>query len=582
MDMMDLLRGRLTSGMRNLDLRDMARNELPQTWAQKWLESRGPALLLGAVLLLAFMLRVTNLGGPSFGIDEMLHVYAANELMHGDDPNLPSGYPYQRALLYTYSVALSGKLLGMTESVARMTSVLFGVLTVALVFFIGRQWQSNAAGLVAALLTAVVPIQVAFSRQVRMYTVFQLFYLIFIYLFFQAIEGSFQSRRIAAVGKGALKEWAARLQLLPWSLAAIAFALALHFQQLILVAAAGPIVYVLCMALVALLDKRTDRLARSRYVFWTLVIGAGVALALIHLYVSGGIARYVSFMHYAPAWAQSGVQEWQHYIAVLRRYIPFISVAAVILGGLAWLRNPKPAFYLIVCFAAPFLIHSLFIAWKNQRYVFHLFPLLFLLSGMGLASLISQLREWISGLLARSSRPVMTRVLVGGVGGATMLVIVYGAPELRESVQTPYINAGQFAGVQHNNWRTAMRYIAEKARQGDVIMTSVPLLAKYYGPPRPLYSLNNNELDDHFAKARYNWKTSRTEYTAAAVIVVDLKDLRELIGKYSSGWLVIERNRFHNKRSVPADISAFIERNFQIHDVDGAEDMLIFRWGRWT
>ena len=87
--------------------------------------------------------------------------------------------------------------------------------------------------------------------------------------------------------------------------------------------------------------------------------------------------------------------------------------------------------------------------------------------------------------------------------------------------------------------------------------------------------MNNNELDDHFAKARYNWKTSRTEYTAAAVIVVDLKDLRELIGKYSSGWLVIERNRFHNKRSVPADISAFIERNFQIHDVDGAEDMAL-------
>lgn len=579
---MDLLRRRLISGSRNLDLRDMARTELPQTRTQKWLESRGPALLLGAVLLLAFMLRVTNLGGPSFGIDEMLHVYAANELMQGDNPNLPSGYSYNRALLYTYSVALSGKLLGMNESVARMTSVLFGVLTVALVFFIGRQWQSNTAGLVAALLTAVVPMQVAFSRQVRMYTVFQLFYLIFVYLFFQAIEGSFQSRRIAAVGKSRAKQWAGRLQLLPWSLAALAFALALHFQQLVLVAAAGPILYVLCMALVVLLDRRADQLAQFGYIFWALVIGAGMALALIYMYVSGGLAKYVSLIQYAPTWAHSGVQEWQHYIGVLRRYVPFISVAAVILGGLAWLRNPKPAFYLIVCFAAPFLIHSFFIAWKNQRYVFHLLPLLFLLLGMGLASLISHLREWISGLLARSSRPVMARALVGGAGGAALLVIIYGAPELRESFQTPYVNAGQFAGVQHNNWRTAMRYIAEKARQDDVIMTSVPLLAKYYGPPRPLYSLNNNELDDHFAKARYDWKTTRTEYTAAAVIIVDLKDLRELIGKYSSGWFVIERNRFRNQRSVPADVSAFIERNFQIHDVSGAEDMLIFRWDRWT
>jgi 4-amino-4-deoxy-L-arabinose transferase-like glycosyltransferase len=560
----------------------MAKIDLRTTLKPNWFESRSTALLLSVVLLLALMLRVTNLGGPSFGIDEMLHVYAANELMHGDDPNLPSGYPYQRALLYTYSVALSGKLLGMNESVARMTSVLFGVLTVALVFFIGRQWQSNAAGLVAALLTAVVPMQVAFSRQVRMYTVFQFFYLIFIYLFFQAIEGSFQSRKKAAVGKSALKEWAARLQLLPWGLAAIAFALAFHFQQLILPAAAGPILYVLCMALVALLDKRTDRLARSRYVFWTLVIGAGMALALIYMYVSGGLAKYVSLMQYAPTWAQSGVQEWQHYIGVLRRYIPFISVAAVILSGLVWLRNPKPAFYLIACFAAPFLIHSFFIAWKNQRYVFHLFPLLFLLSGMGLASLIPQLRARLSRLLARCSRPVMARALVGGAGGAALLVIVYGAPELRESFQTPHVNAGQFAGVQHNNWRTAMGYIAEKARQDDVIMTSVPLLAKYYGPPRPLYSLNNNELDDHFAKARYDWKTTRTEYTAAAVIIVDLKDLRELIGKYSSGWFVIERNRFRNQRSVPADVSAFIEQNFQIHDVSGAEDMLIFRWDRWT
>ena len=52
---------------------------------------RLPGLWLAAVILLALLCRLPNLGGPDFDVDEVLHVIAAEKLMQGEEPDLPDG-----------------------------------------------------------------------------------------------------------------------------------------------------------------------------------------------------------------------------------------------------------------------------------------------------------------------------------------------------------------------------------------------------------------------------------------------------------------------------------------------------------
>jgi len=168
-----------------------------------------PLVLICFVLicLLAIFLRVSNLDGPDFGIDEILHIYASQEVMKGSPPVLPSGDVYTRAQSYTWLVSIARKIGGLDEGTARIPSVVFGMLTVLLVFLMGRYWYSNGVGLVAAFLVAVIPIEIVFSRSVRMYTMFQFFYLAIIFYFFTVMnpsgkKGKFMTPRIGVSNFG--------------------------------------------------------------------------------------------------------------------------------------------------------------------------------------------------------------------------------------------------------------------------------------------------------------------------------------------------------------------------------------------
>jgi 4-amino-4-deoxy-L-arabinose transferase-like glycosyltransferase len=121
------------------------------------------------------------------GFDETIHVYAAKSILETGKPELPSGEIYDRALFFTKAVALSFKLFGVNELSARLPSIVFGVLSVVLVFFIGRGFGTSA-GLIAALLMAFMPFEVGWSRACRMYSMYQFFFLLTLFSFYKGFE----------------------------------------------------------------------------------------------------------------------------------------------------------------------------------------------------------------------------------------------------------------------------------------------------------------------------------------------------------------------------------------------------------
>jgi uncharacterized membrane protein len=127
-------------------------------------QAAGHAGRLAALLALAAALRLTLLGGWSLWLDELWTVYvAARYSLSGIaaplDQHPPLYYVWQHYWLQ----------LGQSESWLRLPSAVAGTLAVIVLYQTGRALGRPSLGWWAALLLAVSPIHVWYSRDARMY-----------------------------------------------------------------------------------------------------------------------------------------------------------------------------------------------------------------------------------------------------------------------------------------------------------------------------------------------------------------------------------------------------------------------------
>jgi cellulose biosynthesis protein BcsQ len=119
-----------------------------------------------AVLVLAAWVRLWGLGAIGFNSDEA--VYSGQAAALANDPNLTPFFPVFRAhpLLFQFALADVFALTGVSDVTGRVVSAILGVLTVYLAYRLGRLLYGRPAGLIAALLLAVMPYHVVVTRQV--------------------------------------------------------------------------------------------------------------------------------------------------------------------------------------------------------------------------------------------------------------------------------------------------------------------------------------------------------------------------------------------------------------------------------
>ena len=317
-------------------------------------------IVFGGIFLLAFALRVVNLGGPDFGIDEILHVYAAKGLIDEGTPVLPSGTLYPRSLVYTKLVALVGEFWEINEWTARFPSVFWGLLTVLITFLIGRAWYSSGVGLVAAFLVAVIPVEVVFSRSVRMYTMFQFFYLVIIFLFFYGFESFGGKENNEESSEKKIPFWKT-LEIRPIFLiiAGLLFLFTKKIHPLIVPAMAGPLTYIFLMALVSLWLTQVSPGCKLKYALSASLIG--ITFIGIYWFNEGVFESYWASARFVPDWARGeNVENWRYYRDSLAMRYPIL-FGTFLFGGLfGFAKNPRLALYLIICFFAPLLLSSIF------------------------------------------------------------------------------------------------------------------------------------------------------------------------------------------------------------------------------
>jgi len=182
-------------------MRSSRRADPCPAWVTRW----GPPSL---IVLAAFGLRILRLGDANLWWDEALAIWGVRKGLLGvtrwtaGDVHPP---------LYFWSLWAWVQLAGESEFAMRSLSVLFGVLTVAVVHGLGSLMAGRRVGNLAALLTALSRFHIWWSQEMRMYVLAGLAGMLSLYLFLRWLRswgsgppenGLADRRRPGGTGRG--------------------------------------------------------------------------------------------------------------------------------------------------------------------------------------------------------------------------------------------------------------------------------------------------------------------------------------------------------------------------------------------
>ena len=181
-------------------------------------------LLLCAPVFL-FRLGWAGLGDP----DEGRNAEAAREILETGDwvtPHLDGTRYLDKPPAFFWAVALSYRLLGVSEMAARAPSALFALTGIALVFWFARRHMGDRAGWFAAFALALSPLYIVFGRIVIFDMMLTLCMTLSCLMAFEAMEGSagrlpgalfFVSAGIVTITKGPVALAAPLLVAVVWA-----------------------------------------------------------------------------------------------------------------------------------------------------------------------------------------------------------------------------------------------------------------------------------------------------------------------------------------------------------------------------
>ena len=157
-------------------------------------------ILLILILVLAVVVRIYRLDSvpPSISWDEAAVGYNAWTISEYGKDEYGKSFPLtfksfgdDKHPVHIYSTAIFVKLFGLSEFTTRLSSAVFGILNILLIFYLGKTLFKNEwMGIVAATFLTISPYHIQFSRFNHEVTVTLFFFLLGLLLFFKGIESN--------------------------------------------------------------------------------------------------------------------------------------------------------------------------------------------------------------------------------------------------------------------------------------------------------------------------------------------------------------------------------------------------------
>src|SRR3989338_1298487 len=146
------------------------------------------------ILLVGTLLRAYNLSSESISFDEAVTIGLTKY------PNLDYGNPHFYYIFLNYWIGLFGN----SEFAIRLTSVIFGVLSILVLYHLANLLFGENIALLSALILAVNPFHIFYSQEARMFSLFVLFSLLSLLYLFKVLKETRKIKNFSGVNKALL------------------------------------------------------------------------------------------------------------------------------------------------------------------------------------------------------------------------------------------------------------------------------------------------------------------------------------------------------------------------------------------
>jgi len=536
-------------------------------------------IALALILVAATYLRLAQLGMPSFWVDELNFVYAGQSLNANEESRFPSGNLNQRAMLYAHSVAWSIRAFGVNEFAARFPSAVFGILAILATYFIAKNLFGRLAGLLSAFLLTFSHLAIGWSRLSRMYSLFQLLFIIGVYAFYKGFEGKTGAcenckGNLWQRAKGYLSQQGIRW---PWLIVSgIVLFISMQVHELTGIFAASLLAFVVGMFAFQFFTHGARTALKSKYGLSLLAAGLIAIFGFSFFDLWGFVQRALSFH---PSWARYAyVQDSHYYYYFLTESSQFPLAAFFLIGCIYMItRANKNAFFVACNFIVPVALHSFVFSYKVPNYIFQVYPFYVMLAAYALSNIYHDETEKIA-IVQKDSKSIWTRrikrfVLIAAVFGWLPATLWF-----RYSLKLPFAGSAGFDGaVEHEDWRGAATFVNADAASNQVLASTIPLTLLYY-TGKPAYCLNLAHTDSTLDWQEEMKDGKKRDYYSGGEAISNLEELQQMLTRHSAALFVMDTYRLEREQYVPKEVSEFIKIKLPRMWVDKENTIQIYAW----
>ncbi len=442
---------------------------------------RREILALAAVVFVAAILRLVNLGYESLWYDE-INITSNASAAHSFSDVLQRVEQFDGATPL-HDLLLAGWLrFGTSEFMARFPSFAAGLATVVLIYVLGRRVFNAQIGLLAALLLALSRFHVQYSQEVRYYTLFGMLTLCSIITFLRFIE---------------------RRTLPRWTMVVVSHALCLYSAYFTAFFVAFEGIY----ATYLLVRDRVSRTAK-RMMMWRTYFALGAAMSLT-------VLLFLPWYSYAtvgePVTGELHTAlDWRWLMSVLRpmtagsQWSVVVFMVAFVAGLIYCVRSRchEGVLLALISVLSPFASLALVNrvgSYFAIRYFLFAFPVFLLLVAAGIAGAAELLGVLVKRVIPRHVESACAWTI------ALILFVPLDAFDLR-----------QYYKAHRTDWKRAAAYLDRNVGADDLVVSMKAFdgafCLKYYARP---------ELNDQIVDVRdlITWYRGTTDSPHPAVAV---------------------------------------------------------------
>ena len=386
------------------------------------------------------ILRFHNLSYQSYWMDEGYTVNAVLSISEHGSTVLDSGQNYSCSF-YCYPTAYIVKFFGESPSSYRLISAIIGILFIVAIYMITKKVFGTKVALLSSFFTTFSYWQIAWSRQARWYTLFELLFWLSIFFFYQSLY--YEKRKKLNIV----------LTLIFTTLAIITHGLGYLL----------PIIFIGWIFIDQIFVKRKIDWKKSLIIVLTGLFLLWIFNLISNINVIGYIFNRLSLHYVLPYYLN-------FYMRSYWLFVPFVLIALFNREN----QHKKETYFLLFILLAYFIPLSFFTDIVHYRYMFHLTPIFFIIGSIGLLNIHSDIKIIYGKVILWL---IILSLFLTAAGGVLIPQTNYFLES--DNPQTldkrPY-----YAYTPQPNWSAAYNFIKDHKTSNDIVISSLPQFNKIF------------------------------------------------------------------------------------------------------